>query len=271
MGTLVKGLQVLAAALLCATSPARADRYESCFDRTDPDKAIVACTSLINNETMTTFGAAAVHVSRGLAREDKGAFDGAFTDFRQAMTYRPTYELAYHSRGRLYFRVREYDRAIRDANSAIKLDAKDALAYDLRAIALAELGRAEEARADTAKSAALAGDSALVNNARCWLRAVVNRDLDTALAACDVSIAKEPRATNFDSRGFVNFRLGKLAQARADYDASLALKPRSPHSLFMRGVILRRAGGKEGDTDISAAIALNPNIQNEYAGYGVTP
>jgi tetratricopeptide (TPR) repeat protein len=261
----------VAMAVLFASLPARADRYDKCFDTTVPDSAIGACSALIWKETMTSLGAAMVHVARGQAYEDKGDFRGAFLDYRQAMTYYPAYTLAHRNRSRLYYRTGDYERALRDAETAVKLTPKTALAYDARALAKAALGRADEARADTATAAMLAGDMAQPNNARCWLRAVLNQDLSTALAACDLAIAKDAKnAYAYDSRGFVQFRLGNVPQARADYEAALALKPQAIASLFMRGVIKRRTGDTSGgDADIAAAMARNPNIRNEYGLYGV--
>lgn len=275
MGGGFKPVRAVAAAvvlLACGPALAQEDRAARCLDRTDPDKAISACSSLIWKVEMTSIGAAMVHTSRGEAYEDKGDFHGAFRDYRQAMTYYRWYARAYHARSRLYIRTRDFPRALRDAESAIKLDAKDAVAHDLRALSLAEMGRTAESRADAAAAATLAGDNPFTNNTRCWLRALLNRDLTAALAACDAAIAKAPNGARYDSRAFVHFRLGDMANAMADYNAALALAPRSASSLFMRGVIKRRGGDTVGgDGDIAAAKTINPNVAIEYGLYGVVP
>jgi tetratricopeptide (TPR) repeat protein len=275
MEQVIRIVRVAIAALLIAFSaplPAAADRFDDCFALADPETTIGRCSYLINRVEMYSPSAAAVHVTRGSAYEDMGEFDRALKDYRQAMVYYPPYALAYHYRSRLYIRMRQYERAIRDADTAIKYQAKDAIAHDMRALAKAAMGKADEARADAAAATALAGDNAYHNNTRCWTRAILNTDLDTARAACDLAIRTKADAARLDSRGFVFFRLGDLAKARTDYDAALSLMPNSASSLFMRGVLRRRVGETvAGDGDIAAALAVDPNVRNEYGLYGVTP
>ena len=108
MGSVLR-VSAVAMAVLFASLPARADpREDRCFDTTVPDSAISACSSLIWKVTMTSLGAAMVHVARGQAYEDKGEFPKAFLDYRQAMTYYPAYTLAHRNRSRLYYRTGDY-------------------------------------------------------------------------------------------------------------------------------------------------------------------
>jgi tetratricopeptide (TPR) repeat protein len=92
------------------------------------------------------------------------------------------------------------------------------------------------------------------------------------IEACDRALAIRPNnANDLDSRCFVYFRMGQLAQARADCDAALAIEPKFASSLFMRGIIKRRQGDNAGaDAAFAAAKALDPNIAAQYAKYGVT-
>jgi tetratricopeptide (TPR) repeat protein len=110
-------------------------------------------------------------------------------------------------------------------------------------------------------------------NQRCWLRAIAGRDLDEALADCNQALAiEEHDAGIFDSRGLVEFKLGKLKEARADYDSALDLAPRMQTSLFVRGIIELRNGNTEaGNADIDAAEKREPLIASRFAAYGVSP
>jgi len=110
-------------------------------------------------------------------------------------------------------------------------------------------------------------------NGRCWARAVLNRELDKALADCNAALKRLPAsAALLDSRGLVHLRQGDLDRAIADYDAALAIRPQSAWSLFGRGLARQRKGLKaDGDADIAAALKLRPKVADEAKRYGVTP
>jgi len=72
-----------------------------------------------------------------------------------------------------------------------------------------------------------------------------------------------------DSRGLVNLKLGKTADAIRDYSDAIQRNPRASSSLFGRGIATKRSGG-DGAKDIALAKSLDPNIAKEFAGYGVT-
>jgi hypothetical protein len=72
-----------------------------------------------------------------------------------------------------------------------------------------------------------------------------------------------------DSRGLVNLKLGRFAEAFKDYTDAIQSNPRSPSSLFGRGIATRKSGG-DGAIAIALAKSMDPNIAKEFAGYGVT-
>jgi hypothetical protein len=56
----------------------------------------------------------------------------------------------------------------------------------------------------------------------------------------------------------------------ADFEAALKLNPRLTSSLYGRGLAKQRNGAvSEGALDIANAKAMDPNIVQEYEGYGV--
>jgi tetratricopeptide (TPR) repeat protein len=110
-------------------------------------------------------------------------------------------------------------------------------------------------------------DDANVLQGRCLARAVVNRDLDDALADCN-------RALELDSddaqilgyRGFVYLRLGLNESAISDYTAALEAHPKSALHLYGRGEAKLRMGDAEGaEADIAAAKAIDPKIADSFA------
>jgi tetratricopeptide (TPR) repeat protein len=116
-------------------------------------------------------------------------------------------------------------------------------------------------------------DAAMLYNQRCWLRAIAGRELDSALADCNEALKREPdSAAALDSRGLANFKLGKLNEADADYQAVLKKNEKKPSSLYVRGILRLRSGDAErGKEDLAAAEKIDPMIAARFADYGVKP
>ena len=105
-------------------------------------------------------------------------------------------------------------------------------------------------------------------NNRCWTRAALG-DLQDALKDCDEALRLKPGlGIALDSRGLVDLKLGRNADAIKDYSASIDKDPRSVSSLFGRGLATHRSGG-DGSFDLELARSMDPNIGREFASYGV--
>jgi hypothetical protein len=69
----------------------------------------------------------------------------------------------------------------------------------------------------------------------------------------------------------VQFKLGALEQTIAGYSAAIAQNTRDAGSLYARGIAKLKSGTADGgNVDIGAAKAINSDIAEVYAGYGVT-
>lgn len=105
-------------------------------------------------------------------------------------------------------------------------------------------------------------------NAKCWSRAVANRDLDVARAACDAALAKENWSAAHDSRGLVGLRQGRWSEAWEDYDSAVSSDPSLTLSLYGRGLAALALGRTpEGEDDIAKASAS----AEEFLRLGLTP
>jgi Flp pilus assembly protein TadD len=143
---------------------------------------------------------------------------------------------AYYRRGQVYAENGDYGHAVADFNEAVRLNPRD-----------------PEAR-----------------NNRCWARAVLGQ-LQAAITDCSEALRLKPDyADALDSRGFANLKLGNYLQAIADFDGALKSNPRQVSSLYGRGRAKLKSGDEAGGSaDIKSAKALDPNIAEEFAGYGV--
>ena len=230
------------AAMLLAAMPAHAqlDRFWRVCNNPNalPDAVIKNCSSIIN-ATKATLDLARAFNNRGLAWHAKRNYDRAIADYNSAIKLNPKFAIAYSNRGNSRLSKGEVDRAIADQSEAIRVDPKHAGAY----------------------------------TNRCWARATVGRELELALADCNTALQLgRADAGTLDSRGFVYLRLGRLDEAIADYDAALKADPRHASSLYGRGIAkLRKGDDAGGKADIAAATAIRADVAAEFARYGVTP
>jgi tetratricopeptide (TPR) repeat protein len=162
------------------------------------------------------------------------------------------------------------DPTIRSLDEAIAKDPNDAAALSKRGQLLA-LKRIFPAAIQDLDEVLLRmpRDPEALNN-RCWARAVLG-DLQTALRDCDEALHLRPRyADALDSHGFINLKMGRPNDAIVDYDAALQINPRQASSLYGRGIARLRSGNSaDGVRDMAAAKALQANIADEFAAYGI--
>ena len=108
-------------------------------------------------------------------------------------------------------------------------------------------------------------EEALVWSTLCWTRIRAGQ-IKQAVADCDKSLQLRPNhAETVTLRGFAHLKLGQLDRAIADYDAALPRNPKNAIALAHgRGTAkLKKADTGDGNADIAAAIAVQPNIVKE--------
>lgn len=251
---------------------------------------------------------AAGFARRGAASAARHDYVRAIADLTRACELDPTVPAYFYQRGMARWYDRQLLPAVADFDQALKLKPDDVVVLVARAEARFAGGDRAGAAADVAAADAAAPKNANARlsigrmyarldrlleaidqydlwiashaednersralNARCWVRALVGRDLDKALTDCDAALKLSPSGTDIlDSRGLVHLRRGEFDKAIADYDAGLALQPKRAWSLYGRGLAkLRREQAAEGQADIAAAQALQPRIADDAKRYGI--
>jgi tetratricopeptide (TPR) repeat protein len=209
--------------------------------------------------------------NRGNAYALQQQYDRAIDDYSEAIRLDPRHANAFNGRGSAYSRKDQYDRAIEDFNKAISLDPKDALPVTNRGNAHAFKAQYPRAIEDYNRAIRLDANQSDAFNGRCWARAALGRDLQAALADCNHSILLDADYANgYGSRAFVYLKLGEFDLAISDYEVSLRLEPKSPHSLYGRGYARQKKGDAAGAAaDIAAAKAIQPDIAEVYAKLGL--
>jgi tetratricopeptide (TPR) repeat protein len=189
--------------------------------------------------------------------------------------------------GGLYRAMHQYGKAIESytralAYQVVGVSSSDQLLASPGALAAALDGRAEVyaltgqhdlALADTAEIFKLAPDAAASFATRCRIRAIMKTELDKALVDCSEAMKRETKNAKVSgTSGYLQFRLGHLKEAAADFDAALNVDPKLAGALYMRGVIkLHNGDVAGGNADIAAATEQNPTIAASFADIGVSP
>jgi tetratricopeptide (TPR) repeat protein/predicted aspartyl protease len=107
-------------------------------------------------------------------------------------------------------------------------------------------------------------------NGRCWTRALAGRDLDLALKDCNAALRREKAASYYDSRGLVELRMGQYDKAIADYNEALTLAPRAAWSLYGRGLARRHMNDPASQSDLKAAVAIDPELPGRAKALGIS-
>ena len=253
---------------------ARGDTYWAIPDH---DSAIADYTAAIKINP----GNGDAFVRRGYAYGSRQDYVRAIADYTEAIKINPRNGDAFVGRGYAYGSRQDYVRGIADLTAAIKINPGNEDAFYWRYAVYLEQKDFSRAVADADRAGELDPTNAGYQNSRCWSRAVANRELEIARAACDAALSIAPGdADTLDSRGLVGLRQERYQDAWNDYDAAATKDPSIAGSVFGRGVAalrlgqLRPGGGgsaAEARAEFEAAKRLDPKIEETFAGYGIIP
>jgi tetratricopeptide (TPR) repeat protein/predicted aspartyl protease len=211
---------------------------------------------------------------RGLVQLDLEQPDKALEDFEQALRLDPaTYEARFY-RARLRAASGDRDGAIEDLRIVDEaLAPQDHMRLNMSRV-YQRLDRYDESLNQLNQwIAAHPNDVTLpsARNERCWARAMLNIELDQALADCNAAVKQKPGVGAFlGSRALVRLRQGRWRDAVADYDGALRDQPKQVWSLYGRGIARIHQGEREqGLADVEAARQLRPSIDEEAARRGI--
>jgi tetratricopeptide (TPR) repeat protein len=222
----------------------------------------------------------AAHMRRARARAnhpDDAVRAGAYEDIQAVLDEEPTFFPAIDMRATMRIQDDEVDQGIAELDSLFSEYADTDALLGLRAKLMDAAGRPAEKRAMLAEIVEQNPSPELLNYL-CWTRAIDNVELPEALSNCDEALEDYPQfADALDSRGVVLLRLGRVEEAIGNFNRALAVEPDKPQTLYVRGLArlwLARKDPAEkalADADLAASREQMPDIDEEYAGYGLTP
>jgi tetratricopeptide (TPR) repeat protein len=205
------------------------------------------------------------HNNRGYAYYEQEEYDQAITDYNSTLKLDPKYTLAYINRGLAYYEQGEYDQAIADYSSAIKLDPKFTYAYDNRGLAYSRKGEYDQAIADYSSAIKLDPKYKLAYNNR-ELAYKAKGEYDQAIADCSSAIKLDPKyACAYKNRGYAYYEKGEYDQAIANYSSAIKLDPKYTNAYNLRGLAYYRKGEyDQAIDDYNSTLKLDPKYTHAY-------
>lgn len=170
----------------------------------------------------------------------------------------------YNSRAVALLRAGRVDEALRDLETALKLNPRSAHAYTNRAIALSIKGAQEQALADFDRAIELDPSFAAAHSERCLALLRMNRN-EEGLRSCDAALQIAPHLlSTLLNRSTLYLRLHRLPEALGDVEEVLRYEPGSALALYNRGRIYRHMGRvAESERDLRAS--CNAGLRNACA------
>ncbi len=251
----------------------------------DADRAIAACTRILQGRGETARNRAVAHLNRGIAFYEKGNYDRALSDYNDALRLDPSAD-AYYQRGLVYYAKDDYDRAIADYDVAIKLGpnrkayggdgkligSKQVVAhyYYARGNAYRAKGNYDRAIADYNEAIKLDPKDPSYYNRR-GLAYKAKGDVDRAIADFNEAIRLDPKYDlAYDNRGDAYLAKGDIDRAIADYSEAIKIDPKYATYYSDRGAAYRAKGNYDrAIADYNEAIRLDPKDPNGYYGRGL--
>jgi tetratricopeptide (TPR) repeat protein len=184
------------------------------------------------------------HNKSGLEKLGKKDYDGAISDFNDAIKVAFFNAAYFINRGTAYFNKNDYDRAIVDYTEAVRLlkNSNGVFGKDNRITALESRGNAYFGKGN----------------------------YDLALADYTESIKNSPQATAYNVRGTIYLNKKDYDHAIADYTEAIKLNPQFAIAYTNRGTVYLTFKNDYdlAIADFTQAISLNPNDADAHNGRG---
>ena len=194
----------------------------------EPSARIIACTQIIGRaKHETKRDQIAAFLNRGSAYLEKGDFDRAIADYRSVLRLDARSVAAYSGRAQAYRGKGDFDSALAELDRAVRLDPKSPQLLIDRGDVYATKG-----------------------------------DHDRAIAYYNGAIERAPNsASAYDKRGLAYSGKQDFGKAVADFTRAIELDPQFARAFVNRASVYRAQGDLgHAKEDLGAALGLDPNL-----------
>lgn len=231
------------------------------FDAKDYQGAITDFTQAIE----LNINDATYYNNRGSAKSNLKDYQSAITDFIQAIELNPNEAAYYHNRGLVKSNLKDYQSVIADCTQAIELNPNNAIYYNSRGDAKYNLKDYQGAVTDYTQAIELNSAKAIYYDSRGSAKSNL-KDYQGAIADYTQAIELNPNnAVYYNNRGIFKYNLGDCQGAISDFERSIELDPKHYKPYFWRGFAKHnQADYKNAIIDYDTAIELDPQRNHTY-------
>jgi tetratricopeptide (TPR) repeat protein len=206
---------------------------------------------------------------RGNTRFVDCDFDGAITDYNEAIQLKSDFPSAYYHRGMARYEKGDFVGAIKDHSEAIRLESDFHEAFDNRGNARKAIDDFDGAIQDHTEAIRLKPDYSPAYSNRGSARKAKG-DFDGAIKDHTEAIRLKPDFLNaFNNRGNARQAKGDFDGAIRDYTEAIRLKPGEPDMFHNRGTTRYNKGDFDGAImDYTEAIRLKSDFPEAFYGRG---
>ena len=210
-------------------------------------------------------------VVRGVIHSREGKPALALEDYDAALRLNAKEPFALMSRAALNAADGKYGLAIRDLESSIEVNDQNAMAYYNRGYAHFALGDYAAAISDYEAALKLDDNMGYAHLNRCLARVITAQAAKDDISGCDTALKLMPLSPDVrETRGFVFLKLGLTHRAIDEFEAALGINANRAQALYGRALAECRLFRTEDcKRDKAAALALEPNVEQQYKRYGV--
>jgi tetratricopeptide (TPR) repeat protein len=230
----------------------------------DVDRAIPACTLVIDDPTESTTEKVAARVSRARAYFSKRDWPQAIIDYNAAIPLLPAAVAPYNERAVAHDRSGDRDLAMADYSRAIDLDPANFLAYNNRGLLHYKNGSVDLSITDLNEAIRLNPRASIAYNGR---GVALSSKGDYLKAIDDFSEALRLNrffANAFNNRGVAHTKLGNFDQAIQDLTAALRLKDSADFSRELASTFLAAGRAADALPYADRAIRKDPAFAGAY-------
>ncbi len=202
---------------------------------------------------------------QALALHQAGRLTEAEPLYRQVLQAQPRHFDSLHLLGVIHYQRGEYQEAVRQIDTALRINPRAAVAHNNLGNALKDFGRAKEALASYERAIALKADYADAYYNRGNVLRALGR-FEKAVASYDRAVALRPDYVDaFNNRGSALKDLERFEEALASFDRALALKSDHAEAWHNRANALNELERyEEALASCERAIALRPDLAEAH-------
>jgi Flp pilus assembly protein TadD len=199
------------------------------------------------------------HLRYGMALEDESHFDEAAAQYRIALRLNPVTEQSHYRWGQVFIAESKLNEAASEMELAVHDDPRNGEIHSYYGYVLEVSGRKDEARAEYEKAIQLSPKSGKVHYNYAMFLAT-NRQLDQAIAEFETALHwKRGRPEAHYHLGHALFLKGDLEGAKKHYLEAARLDPKAPVHNSLGVVYMKLGQTAEAIAEFNEALRLRPN------------